>query len=386
MESAPDRQRAPRRHLMRIAIAGCGQLARMLALAGWEMGHHFVFIADPGESTDCVRGLGDVVHLDDALSGANLYTALGQPDIVTVEKEHVSIPMLESLCDYCLVAPTPEAIRICQHRGREKNLLQSLGVATAPFRLVDSAETLIDAVESLGYPAFVKSCEQGYDGQNQWLIKDSQSLETLAASMDTLPDLVVEGRIDFDRELSLIAVRSTCGDIATYPLSENRHREGILLTSEVPAPNVSQATSAQADAIAHTLLTHWSYVGVLSIELFDEGGVLRVNELAPRVHNSGHWSQDAGVTSQFGNHLRALTGVVPGATQPARYNGMLNLLGRSPSPAMLQAPDISLHWYTKSIRQRRKVGHLNLQASDRAILQKRLTELESELYPEGEAL
>jgi 5-(carboxyamino)imidazole ribonucleotide synthase len=112
---------------------------------------------------------------------------------------------------------------------------------------------LIDAVESLGYPAFVKSCEQGYDGQNQWLIKDSQSLETLAASMDTLPDLVVEGRVDFDRELSLIAVRSSSGDIATYPLSENRHREGILLTSEVPAPNVSQATSAQADAIAHTL-------------------------------------------------------------------------------------------------------------------------------------
>ena len=371
---------------MRIAIAGCGQLARMLALAGWEMGHQFVFIADPGENTDCINGLGDVVYRDEALLGEQLFEALGKPDVVTVEKEHVSVPMLASLIDCCLVAPAPEAIRICQHRGREKTLLQSLGIATAPFRVVDSPETLTDAVASLGYPAFVKSCEQGYDGQNQWLIKDEASLQALAEKMDALPDLVVEGKVSFDRELSLIAVRSTEGRIETYPLAENRHREGILLTSEVPAPHVSNATAEQAESIAHTLLTHWSYVGVLSIELFDEGGVLRVNELAPRVHNSGHWSQDAGVTSQFANHLRALTGVVPGTTHPAYYAGMLNLLGRAPLPDQLQADDISLHWYSKSIRQRRKVGHLNLQAKDRAVLQQRLSELETALYPEGEAL
>jgi 5-(carboxyamino)imidazole ribonucleotide synthase len=371
---------------MRIAVAGCGQLARMLALAGWEMGHEFVFIADPDENTDCINGLGDVVYRDMALQGEQLYEALGQPDAVTVEKEHVSVPMLVSLADCCLVAPAPEPIRVCQHRGREKTLLQSLGIATAPFRVVDSPETLTDAVASLGYPAFVKSCEQGYDGQNQWLIKDEAALQALAEKMDSLPDLVVEGRVNFDRELSLIAVRSRSGDIATYPLAENRHREGILLTSEVPAPNVSEATAAQAEAIAHTLLTHWSYVGVLSIELFDEGGVLRVNELAPRVHNSGHWSQDAGVTSQFANHLRALTDVVPGATHPPHYAGMLNLLGRVPSPELLQADEISLHWYTKSVRSRRKVGHLNLQSRDRSQLQKRLSELEAALYPEGEAL
>jgi len=371
---------------MRIAIAGCGQLARMLALAGWEMGHDFVFIADPNENIDCVSGLGEVVHRDEALSGEPLYAALGKPDVVTVEKEHVSVPMLESLSDHCLVAPCPEAIRICQHRGREKTLLQSLGIATAPFRLVHDRETLIDAVTALGYPGFIKSCEQGYDGQNQWLIKDDEALEALAGKMNQLPDLVVEGRVNFDRELSLIAVRATSGEIAIYPLSENKHREGILLTSEVPAADVPEATVAQAEAIAHTLLNHWSYVGVLSIELFDEAGVLRVNELAPRVHNSGHWSQDAGVTSQFGNHLRALTGVAPGATHPAHFAGMLNLLGRSPSPRLLQADDISLHWYTKSIRPRRKVGHLNLQATDRSRLQQRLSALEAELYPEGEPL
>ena len=371
---------------MRIAIAGCGQLARMLALAGWEMGHQFVFIADAGENTDCVNGLGDVVYRDNAMLGGELYAQLGRPDVVTVEKEHVSAPMLESLSGHCLVAPSPEAIRICQHRGREKTLLQSLGIATAPFRVVDNSETLIEAVEALGYPAFVKSCEQGYDGQNQWLIEDSEALEALAWRMNELPDLVVEGHVDFDRELSLIAVRSTGGAIATYPLSENRHREGVLLTSEVPAPDVSQTTKAQAETIAHSLLTHWSYVGVLSIELFDEAGVLRVNELAPRVHNSGHWSQDAGVTSQFANHLRALTGVIPGATQPALFAGMLNLLGRSPAPHLIQEKDVSLHWYAKSIRRRRKVGHLNLQATDRVTLQQRLAALEAELYPEGEAL
>jgi len=371
---------------MRIAIAGCGQLARMLALAGWEMGHQFVFIADAGENTDCVNGLGDVVYRDNAMLGGELYAQLGRPDVVTVEKEHVSAPMLESLSGHCLVAPSPEAIRICQHRGREKTLLQSLGIATAPFRVVDNSETLIEAVEALGYPAFVKSCEQGYDGQNQWLIEDSEALEALAWRMNELPDLVVEGHVDFDRELSLIAVRSTGGAIATYPLSENRHREGVLLTSEVPAPDVSQTTKAQAETIAHSLLTHWSYVGVLSIELFDEAGVLRVNELAPRVHNSGHWSQDAGVTSQFANHLRALTGVIPGATQPALFAGMLNLLGRSPAPHLIQEKDVSLHWYAKSIRRRRKVGHLNLQATDRVTLQQRLAALEAELYPKSEPL
>ena len=127
-------------------------------------------------------------------------------------------------------------------------------------------------------------------------------------------------------------------------------------------------------------------MGVLSIELFDEGGSLRVNELAPRVHNSGHWSQDAGVTSQFSNHIRAITDTRPGATQPHCYAGMLNLLGRTPDTALLQSNDVSLHWYTKSLRRRRKVGHLNVQATDREQLKKRLSELEAALYPEGEPL
>ena len=127
----------------------------------------------------------------------------------------------------------------------------------------------------------------------------------------------------------MIAARAVSGEVALYPLAENRHREGILLTSEVPAADVSPETQAQATHIAHRLLEHWSYVGVLSIELFDEGGSLRVNELAPRVHNSGHWSQDAGVTSQFSNHIRAITDTRPGATQPHCYAGMLNLLGRT---------------------------------------------------------
>lgn len=371
---------------MRIAIAGCGQLARMLAIAGWEMGHHFSFIADPGESTDCVNGLGPIVVRDDNQTPADLYEALGYPDVLTVEKEHVSVPMLEGLSDHCLVAPSAEAIRICQHRGREKTLLQSLGIETAPFHLVDDAPSLVDAVTAVGYPAFVKSCEQGYDGQNQWRLRDSAALEALAPQMHALPPLVVEGAVHFDRELSMIAARSVSGEVALYPLAENRHREGILLTSEVPAAEVSAETEAQATQIAHRLLEHWSYVGVLSIELFDEGGSLRVNELAPRVHNSGHWSQDAGVASQFSNHIRAITDTRPGATQPSCYAGMLNLLGRTPDTALLQADDVSLHWYTKSVRSRRKVGHLNVQAPDREQLKKRLSELEAALYPEGEPL
>lgn len=371
---------------MRIAIAGCGQLARMLALAGWEMGHHFSFIADPGEGIDCVAGLGAVAARDDYPESAELFEALGRPDVVTVEKEHVSVDLLEGLAEHCLVAPSPEAIRICQHRGREKTALQNLGINTAPFKLIDDGPSLVAAVEALGYPAFVKSCEQGYDGQNQWLLRDPKALEALATQMDTLPALVVEGAVHFDRELSMIAARSVSGETALYPLAENRHREGILLTSEVPAANISEETQAQASHIARTLLEQWSYVGVLSIELFDEGGALRVNELAPRVHNSGHWSQDADVTSQFSNHIRAITDMRPGNTRPMGYAGMVNLLGREPDAALLQAEDVNLHWYTKSVRSRRKVGHINVQAQNRAQLQKRLAELEAALYPQGEPL
>jgi 5-(carboxyamino)imidazole ribonucleotide synthase len=214
---------------------------------------------------------GPVVARDDYPEPAALFEALGRPDVVTVEKEHVSVALLEGLAEHCLVAPSPEAIRICQHRGREKTALQNLGISTAPFQLVEDGPSLITAVKALGYPAFVKSCEQGYDGQNQWLLRDPESLEALAAQMDSLPPLVVEGAVHFDRELSMIAARSVSGETALYPLAENRHREGILLTSEVPAANISEETQAQANHIARTLLEQWSYVGVLSIELFDEG-------------------------------------------------------------------------------------------------------------------
>ena len=371
---------------MRIAIVGCGQLARMLALAGWEMGHHFTFLADPGEGTRCVEGLGPVLYSDQYQSGEELFEALGRPDVVTVEKEHVDVALLESLSTYYRVAPSADAIRMCQHRGREKTLLQSLDIATAPFHVVNDAASLSEAVNTLGYPAFVKSCEQGYDGQNQWLLRNTDELAALALQMPTLPPLVVEGAIRFDRELSLIVARSVSGDTAMYPLAENRHREGILLTSEVPAANISKQTQQQATDIANRLLDHWSYVGVLSIELFDEAGVLRVNELAPRVHNSGHWSQDAGVTSQFSNHLRAITDTHPGNTTPAGYAGMINLLGRGADAALLHASDTALHWYDKSIRGRRKVGHVNLQSPAREQLQKRLSALEAALYPEGAPL
>ena len=200
------------------------------------------------------------------------------------------------------------------------------------------AASLSEAVNTVGYPAFVKSCEQGYDGQNQWLLQDSAALAALAQQMPTLPPLVVEGAIRFDRELSLIVARSVSGDTVMYPLAENRHREGILLTSEVPAANISQQTQQQATDIAHRLLEHWSYVGVLSIELFDEAGVLRVNELAPRVHNSGHWSQDAGSPRSLAiTYARSPTRTSRQHASRPSYAGMINLLGqrgrRRPAPS-----------------------------------------------------
>ena len=151
-----------------------------------------------------MAGLGDAVVWDEETPFAALFEALGSPDVVSVEKEHVNVTLLEGLAEYCRVAPSPDAIRVCQHRGREKTLLQSLGIDTAPFRVVEDAQSLIAAVESVGYPAFVKSCELGYDGQNQWLLRDTAALDALADQMSALPPLIVEGAVQFD--LSLIHI------------------------------------------------------------------------------------------------------------------------------------------------------------------------------------
>ncbi len=366
---------------MHIAIIGCGQLARMMALAGWPMGLRFSFLAEAGENSDCVAGLGAVVERSPAVTAEALYEALGRPDVVTVEREQVDTELLRSLRPWCPVYPDPDAIAVCQHRGREKAFLQSRGIALAPFRRVNSADTLCAAVAELGYPVFVKSCEQGYDGQNQWRLTSDNDRDALIAQLECWPELVVEAQVAFSRELSIIAVRSASGTEACYPLTENRHQGGILVSSQAPAPALTPALEQQARELAERLLQHWDYVGVLAIECFVVGDQLLVNELAPRVHNSGHWTQVAGVCSQFENHLRAICGRGLGPTQPLAHAAMLNLLGQLPPDHLAGSGEIQLHLYNKQLKPRRKIGHLNLQDPDPQRLQQRLATLEAAVYP-----
>ncbi|MCL6414103.1 5-(carboxyamino)imidazole ribonucleotide synthase [Aestuariirhabdus sp. Z084] len=367
--------------MMHIAIIGGGQLARMMALAGWPMGITFSFLANKDENIDCVHGLGTVVRHQSDVAGEALYQALGQPDVITVEREHVDVNLLATLRPFCAVYPDPDAIAVCQHRGREKAFLQSLDIPIAPFRLADSADTLSAAVAELGYPVFVKSCEEGYDGQNQWRLTASDELVALIEQMEHWPSLVVEGQVTFSREVSIIAVRSANGAKACYPLAENAHRSSILVSSLAPAPNLTEALQQQAQQLADRLLDCWGYVGVLAIECFVVGDRLLVNELAPRVHNSGHWTQDAGgVCSQFANHLRAICGKEPGPTEPLQPAAMLNLLGQLPSVETAGKGELQLHLYNKLVKPRRKVGHINLQDSDPERLRQRLEALEAEVY------
>lgn len=367
---------------MQITIVGCGQLARMLALSGWRLGFTFSFLATPGENRQCVEGLGEIIELTPNLEGEALYQALGQPQVVTVEKEHIDTEILKRLQPFCAVYPKPDAIEISQHRGREKSFLNSIGIPTAPFRLTDSRDSLEKAIHALGFPVLVKSCEEGYDGRGQWKIENQTQLDLLLGDEASNRELVVEEIVHFDQEVSLIAARTADGRCALYPVTENQHKHGILVSSIAPAEMSDATLPLQAKQYALRILDQLDYVGILSIEFFVMGDQLLVNELAPRVHNSGHWTQAAGICSQFENHLRSITGLTLGNTTPSTFTGMINLLGSSVDSSILNRGNIELHQYNKSLRPNRKVGHINLWNIDRNKLLTEMDEIERTLQVE----
>ncbi|MGH1461815.1 MAG: 5-(carboxyamino)imidazole ribonucleotide synthase, partial [Neptuniibacter sp.] len=336
---------------------------------------------DQGEGIDCVKGLGEIVYYtpEIELEGLALFQALGNPDVVTVEREHVNVPLLNTLKPYCSVYPDPDAIKYCQHRGREKTFLNSLGIQTAPFHLANNADALKTGVKALGFPVFVKTCEEGYDGYGQWVLKNDEDLNDLVAQADNLPEVVIEGRVDFDREVSLIAARDASGECVFYPLTENLHRNGILWSSLAPADAPAEL-HAKAKDIADKVLNALEYVGVIAIEMFQAGDELLVNELAPRVHNSGHWTQGAGICSQFENHLRAICGLGLGHTINSQHAGMVNLLGIEAPKEIISESNVQHHVYNKSLRPGRKVGHLNLVSDDRHTLEVKLKRIRETLY------
>ncbi|MBX2808075.1 MAG: 5-(carboxyamino)imidazole ribonucleotide synthase [Cellvibrionaceae bacterium] len=347
---------------MRIAIFGCGQLAQMTAHAGSILGLEFVFIAEPGEDTRCIAGLGDHVLLEPGMTATALFAALGQPQVITVEKEMVDTALLKALQPLCQVYPPSDAIYISQNRIREKQFVQAQGIATADFRVIHSTAELTAAADAFGFPLYVKAAESGYDGYHQWRLQRPQDLEqsTLQETLSAGVSLIAEKHVDYVREISVIAARNGDGTIVYYPLMENQHENGILLSTMAPAPRQAPELQTTAFAMMHTLLQAMDYVGVLTVECFETKRGLLVNELAPRVHNSGHWTIEGCASSQFENHCRAITNKPLGATDMHGAAGLVNLLGIQGEPRYFDDEGLYYHNYGKQRRPGRKLGHITV--------------------------
>jgi 5-(carboxyamino)imidazole ribonucleotide synthase len=355
-----------------IGILGGGQLGYMLALAGYPLGLHFRFL-DPSPEAPVGRIAQRVTA--DYTDQAALEKFASGLELVTYEFENVPVEAARFLAERAPVYPPPAALEAAQDRFAEKELFRTLGIATTEFTPVSNPGGLDAAVKTLGFPAVLKTSRMGYDGKGQWILRNA---EDVAKAKSELPPvkLILERFVPFSRELSVLAVRSRTGESAIYPLVENHHRSGILRLSLAPAPRLEPPIQRAAENAARRILDSLKYVGVLAIEFFEHQGELLANEMAPRVHNSGHWTIEGAVTSQFENHLRAVLGLPLGSTGPAGHCAMLNLIGDLPdSSEVLAVADAHLHLYGKSPRPGRKLGHVTLRAASPERLALRLSEL-----------
>jgi 5-(carboxyamino)imidazole ribonucleotide synthase len=347
---------------MTVGILGGGQLGRMLALAGYPLGVRFRVLdtypdAPAGEMAELVVG----ESFDDREALARFATGL---NFVTYEFENVPVDAARFLADRVPVYPPPEALEASQDRLTEKTFLRELGVDTPEFGPVESLEALQAALRTLGSPAVLKTRRLGYDGKGQHILRQEADAQIAWEALQG-QSLILEAFVPFDREVSLLSVRGRDGTTAFYPLVENYHRDGILRRSIAPAPSTTPALQAQAEDFGRRVLEALDYVGVLAIEFFQIEDRLLANEMAPRVHNSGHWTIEGAETSQFENHLRAVLGLPLGATTPRGHSVMLNLIGGFPErAAMLAVPNAHVHLYAKEPRPGRKVGHITLRGDD----------------------
>jgi 5-(carboxyamino)imidazole ribonucleotide synthase len=355
-----------------IGILGGGQLGYMLALAGYPLGMRFRFL-DPSPEAPVGR-IAPRVTGDYSDRSALEKFAHGL-EVVTYEFENVPVDAAHFLAKRVSVFPPPTALETAQDRLREKQLFEKVGIATTQYAILESAYDLDAAVKKIGLPVVVKTRRMGYDGKGQWMLRTVEEVKVATENLPKVPCLV-EKFVWFSRELSVLAVRSRGGETAFYPIVENHHRGGILRLSLAPAPNVSGEIQRAAEEAARKILEALNYVGVLAIEFFECDGQLLANEMAPRVHNSGHWTIEGSVTSQFENHLRAINGLPLGSTVPIGASAMINLIGELPdSKQVLAVPSAHLHLYGKEPRAGRKLGHVTLRAPSFENLTRRFASL-----------
>jgi 5-(carboxyamino)imidazole ribonucleotide synthase len=352
---------------MQVGILGGGQLGRMLALAGYPLGVRCV-VYDP--SPDACAG--EVAPLlcapYDAADSLERFARGKQ--VITYEFENVPVSAVRRASMWTTVRPTPRALELFQDRLLEKQFLQEVGIPTPAFAPVD-LDNPEGALEQVGCPCVVKARRGGYDGKRQAVARTPDEYLRALAQLGEL-SLIAEAFVPFERELSVIGVRSSNGETRVYPLVQNHHHEGILRLSVAPAPN-SDALLPNAYDYIQRLTQPLDYVGVIALEMFQVGEQLLANEVAPRVHNSGHWTIEGAHTSQFENHLRAILNLPLGSTAARGVSAMVNLIGELPDiPPILRIEGAHLHLYGKSPRRGRKLGHITLCADDHASLRKRL--------------
>ncbi len=346
---------------MIVGALGGGQLGRMLALAAYPLGVEMRFL-DPTEGACCsqiadliVADYTDTAALDRFADGLN---------VATFEFENVPVEAVRRVASRVPMFPSAEALGIAQDRLNEKQLFERLEIPVPPYAAVDSQAELQASVKRIGFPCVLKTRRMGYDGKGQCVLRGDADVTEAWRKIGGVP-LILEKFVDFERELSLIAARGRDGAIAYYPLVENHHAGGILRTTIAPAPNVSRELQALGRRHLQMILENLDYVGVLAVEFFEKDGVLLANEMAPRVHNSGHWTIEGAHTSQFENHLRAILGWPLGDASPRGHAAMVNFIGELPAKKdILQIPGAHWHDYGKPPRPGRKVGHVTLVAED----------------------
>jgi 5-(carboxyamino)imidazole ribonucleotide synthase len=337
---------------MKIGIIGAGQLGRMLALAGYPLGLRFVFLDRSDDAPGAQVGRILTGAFDDP---RRLRELAREVDVVTFDVENVPVAAVRAIARRKPFLPPVEALGVSQDRLTEKALFRRLRIPTPEHRAVDSLADLRRAVARVGVPGVLKTRRLGYDGRGQVLVHAASDVESAYATLAEVP-LIYEGFVRFSREVSCIGVRSTRGETRYYPLAANVHESGILRHSTAPYRN--GALEREARTYVRRILRHFDYAGVLTIEFFVRRGRLIANEMAPRVHNSGHWTIEGAETSQFENHIRAILGLPLGGTRAIGHSAMVNFIGSMPEPAtILRIPGVHYHSYGKEARPLRKLGH-----------------------------
>lgn len=368
-----------------LGVLGGGQLARMLALAAAPLGVNSLVV---DSSPDACAGQVAPLVVADWTDYAALEEFASRVDVVTFDFENVPAETAHWLAERVAVFPAPQALAVAQDRLAEKTLFRECGLPTPDFMTVDTREELDEALAAVGAPAILKTRRLGYDGKGQFRLKQSSDAD---AAWDALGEqavrhgLILEAFVPFERELSVIAVRGRDGDFRTWPLTRNWHTDGVLAMSLAPAPDIDDLQQRATD-LARTLAERLDYVGVFALELFVKDGQLLGNEMAPRVHNSGHWTIEGARVSQFENHVRAVLGLPLGETGSRGMSAMFNWIGDLPHrDTLLTNADAHWHDYGKQARPGRKVGHATICGVDAVSLAERVDRVAQSLGRQNQA-